>query len=171
MKTLLPLILALGGCMHLAPETGQYDPTHTASSYIGTHESRDRELLQRFVIVNPESTEWCAAFVNATLRRDGKVGSWEVSDHPLLARSFLTWGERVDLENIQRGDIVVFNRGSEGWQGHVGFYIGSAWVDGKQRLGILGGNQEDSVKYSFYDPDRVIGIRRYRESNEVETGQ
>lgn len=171
MKYILPMLL-LSGCMQLAPEiSGEYDPTHTATSYLGTHEIRDRELLQRFVIVNPATTEWCAAFVNATLRKDGKLGSWANSDYPLLAKSFLTWGDRVELENIQRGDVVIFNRGDEGWQGHVGFYIGSATIEGKKKLGILGGNQDDSVSYAFYDPSKVVGIRRYKDHNEVETRQ
>jgi hypothetical protein len=55
------------------------------------------------------------------------------------------------------GDIVVFPRGNQGWQGHVGFYVGrhasGKWV-------ILGGNQANSVRYDLYDSKRVLGIRR-----------
>lgn len=74
-----------------------------------------------------------------------------------MARSFLQWGSPVNPEDIQRGDIVVFPRGREGWKGHVGFYVGrhdsGKWV-------ILGGNQANSVRYDLYDPKRALGIRR-----------
>ena len=79
-----------------------------------------------------------------------------------MARSFLGWGSPINPQDIQRGDIVVFPRGREGWKGHVGFYVGRAkngsWI-------ILGGNQANQVRYDLYDPKRALGIRRYSEIN------
>ena len=63
-------------------------------------------------------------------------------------------------ENIQRGDLVIFPRGNQGWQGHVGFYVGS---DDQGRWVILGGNQDNTVSYRLYNPRRAIGIRRWPE--------
>ena len=74
-----------------------------------------------------------------------------------MARSFLYWGESVEPELIQRGDLVVFPRGNSGWKGHVGFFV-------EERNGqcvILGGNQNNEVRYDLYSPRRALGIRRY----------
>ena len=107
-------------------------------------------------------TEWCAAFVNAVLEVDG-IPSLNDQNRlpPLMARSFLHWGETVDKNSIQRGDVVVFPRGTAGWQGHVGFYVETQVRDGKELWVILGGNQDNQVRYDLYDPRRAIGVRRY----------
>lgn len=147
----LIVILLLASC---APVI---DPVRTAQPYIGLSERHDRTLLRDFVGVDPVRTEWCAAFVNAILELDGIPGSGSVSDVPLMARSFLYWGEPVEPEAIQRGDIVIFPRGDAGWQGHVGFYVETQ--DG--RWVILGGNQYNEVRYDYYKPSRALGIRRH----------
>ncbi len=130
-----------------------------AEEYIGLNEWQNRQQIQRLTGVDPVRTEWCAAFVNAILEIEG-IPSNNIHEYPLLARSFLDWGEAVDPADIQVGDIVVFPRGSQGWKGHVGFYVGkqkdsNKWV-------ILGGNQKNSVRYDLYDPNRALGIRRGR---------
>lgn len=139
--------------------TTSTDSVVTAQPYIGLSERQDRGAIREFVGVDPVRTEWCAAFVNAILEKDGIPGSSSVSDHPLMARSFLTWGESVSPEDIQRGDIVIFPRGDRGWQGHVGFYVETQ--DG--RWVILGGNQYNEVRYDFFKPSRAIAVRRYVE--------
>jgi len=136
------------------------DPTVKASEFYGLHERYDRQQLKDLVGVDPVRTEWCAAFVNAILEMDGIPGSESVSDYPLTARSFLKWGSPINPQDIQKGDIVVFPRGKSSWQGHVGFYIGRGpegqWV-------ILGGNQDNQVRYDYYNPKRALGIRRWTE--------
>lgn len=131
----------------------------TAQPYIGLQERQDRKQIQEFVGVDPVNTEWCAAFVNAILELDGIPGSDSVSAAPLMARSFLFWGEPVEPENIQRGDVVVFPRGNQGWLGHVGFFVeeqNGSWL-------ILGGNQRNEVRYDLYNPRTALGIRRYKD--------
>ena len=132
----------------------------TAQPYIGLEERIHRQELKELLDVDPVRTEWCAAFVNAVLELDGIPGSDSVSDVPLMARSFLFWGERVEPADIQRGDVVIFPRGNQGWQGHVGFYVDKQIVDGKEIWIILGGNQSNEVRYDFYSPNRALGIRR-----------
>ena len=132
----------------------------TAQPYIGLEERIHRQELKELLDVDPVRTEWCAAFVNAVLELDGIPGSDSVSDVPLMARSFLFWGERVEPADIQRGDVVVFPRGNQGWQGHVGFYVDTQYIDGKEIWIILGGNQSNEVRYDFYSPNRALGIRR-----------
>jgi uncharacterized protein (TIGR02594 family) len=107
-----------------------------------------------------DSVPWCSAFVNyvAWLLRLPRSKS-------LLARSWLTIGEVVSLNEAEPGlDVVIFKRG-KGIQpgpkvinapGHVGFYAG---VEGSQIL-VLGGNQADSVSISPYAKSVLLGVRR-----------
>ena len=129
-----------------------------AQEYIGLEERANRRELHQLTGVDPVRTEWCAAFVNAVLELDNIPNLNDQTKYPpLMARSFLYWGESVEPELIQRGDLVVFPRGNSGWQGHVGFFVeerNGQWV-------ILGGNQNNEVRYDLYSPRRALGIRRY----------
>jgi len=149
----LLIVPALSSCQ--SPPSNSVD---TAQEYIGLSERRDRKEIKELVGVDPVRTEWCAAFVNAILNMDGIPGSESVSENPLMARSFLDWGSPINPQDIQPGDVVVFPRGNQGWQGHVGFYVGRTqegyWL-------ILGGNQSNQVRYDLYRPSKAIGIRRY----------
>jgi len=153
----------LAGC-----NASQPDPVVSAQPFIGLEERQDRKQIKEFVGVDPVRTEWCAAFVNAVLELDGIPGSESVSDVPLMARSFLTWGDPVEPENIQRGDVVIFPRGDRGWQGHVGFYTETQTVNGQTYWVILGGNQKNEVRYDLYNPKHALGIRRYKYTQLIE---
>ena len=149
---------------HYAADTAVINPAVSiASDWVGSHQSHDRSRLQEFIGVDPVRTEWCAAFVNSVLEGAGIPGSESVHRYPLLARSFLTWGEGVSREDIQSGDVVIFPRGREGWQGHVGFYVGTVWEADVEYWAILGGNQQNSVSVDLYPADRAISIRRWAE--------
>ncbi len=127
-----------------------------AAQNLGLNEVDQNAALQDFlktggVNLDPATTAWCAAFVNATLKQGGMEGTGSN-----LARSFETWGE--EAKDPQRGDLAVFWRESkESGKGHVGFFDGYN-EDGTIR--VLGGNQGDSVSYSSYNPDQLIGFRR-----------
>jgi uncharacterized protein (TIGR02594 family) len=136
---------------------GDIGKSLTAEKYIGLNEYQNRQQIKQLIGVDPVRTEWCAAFVNAVLSLEG-ISNNDDHKFPLLARSFLEWGQEVDPKDIQVGDIVVFPRGNSSWKGHVGFYVGphehsDKWV-------ILGGNQANSVRYDLYDPKRALGVRR-----------
>lgn len=136
------------------------DTIEIAQEYIGLNEFRDRTELNDILGVDPVRTEWCAAFVNAILEMNDIPSLNDLSyPHPLLARSFLKWGQSIDPENIKVGDVVVFPRGNSSWKGHVGFYVGKhadsdKWV-------ILGGNQQNTVNYRLYHPKHALDIRRW----------
>jgi len=138
------------------------NPLSVAEQYLGYNENTHRAELRNFIGVDPRQTEWCAAFVNSVLHTLGQPGSETVSAHPLLARSFIDWGKPVDHKNQEPepGDVVVFPRGRQSWQGHVGFYVDTVTVDGKEYWQILGGNQRNSVTIELYDPARAISVRR-----------
>ncbi|MDB4331000.1 TIGR02594 family protein [bacterium] len=135
-----------------------------AQEYIGLGERANRRELHQLTGVDPVRTEWCAAFVNAVLELDNIPNLNNQTKYPpLMARSFLYWGEKVDPEFIQRGDVVIFPRGNSGWKGHVGFFVeeqNGKWV-------ILGGNQNNEVRYDFYNPQRALGVRRYPTQEEA----
>lgn len=135
-----------------------YDsPLTAASSMLGASErGPGAAALNDFLTtggqnLDPATTAWCAAFVNASLGAAGQQGTGALN-----ARSFLDWGQAVDQP--QRGDVAVFSRGDpNGWQGHVGFFEGYG-PDGRVR--VLGGNQGDSVSVASFDPSSLLGFRR-----------
>jgi uncharacterized protein (TIGR02594 family) len=160
MKYLL-LILSINILAACATQSNTMSTVTIATQYIGLEERQNRKELKELTGVDPVRTEWCAAFVNAILELEGIPGSESVSDNPLMARSFLDWGTRVEKVDVQKGDIVVFPRGNQGWQGHVGFYVQTQVHNGKEYWLILGGNQDNKVRYDLYPANRVIGIRRF----------
>ena len=136
----------------------EHAPAMIAWQYIDYNEFTHREELKEFTGVDPVRTEWCAAFINAVLRDSGMQGSESVSEYPLTARSFLKWG--YEVTNPKIGDIVIFPRGNELWQGHVGFYFGEVTINGNIFYRILGGNQDNKVSIDLYPATKAISIRR-----------
>ena len=139
-----------------------------AQRFVGTEEvggaMDNPQILAMLRIDNnwPEGDEvpWCSAFVNypCWLLRLPRSKS-------LLARSWLTVGRQVSLDEARAGfDIVILKRG-KGEQpgpenttasGHVGFYAGQD----DDFVQLLGGNQADTVKVSSYPKARILGVRR-----------
>ena len=106
--------------------------------------------------VQDDETPWCAAFVGAVLGEAGLTGTGKLN-----ARSYLKWGDAVDISDARRGDIVVFWRGKkDGWQGHVAFF--DHLTDGK--IWVLGGNQGNAVSIAAYSKGRLLGIRRAKQT-------
>ena len=129
-----------------------------AKTKLGLQEVKDRAKLIEFfkaanINLDPQTTPWCAAFVNACEVAAGKVGTKKVN-----ARSFLTYGVAVKREDAKEGDIVILSRGHSAWQGHVAYFVS---IDDKNSLvTLLGGNQADKVCMSKYDTAKILGIRR-----------
>lgn len=138
-----------------------------AQRYVGIEEvggSLDNPAILAMLRLDnkwPEGDEvpWCSAFTNhicwlARLPRS----------KDLRARSWLTIGKGINLDNAEPGDIIVLKRG-KGEQpgpevldapGHVGFYAGRFG----EFIEILDGNQSDTVKVSRYPVKRLLGVRR-----------
>ena len=160
-------------CCLVAGCNGKQDDTSlisTAIPYLGYAERTHRNELQELTGVDPVRTEWCAAFINSVLEESGIEGSASVSNYPLTARSFLKWGVDVDSKDIAIGDIVVFPRGNQGWQGHVGIYFKTVVVNDVEWYYILGGNQQNKVSVVLYRASKAIGIRRHEEPTEAYGG-
>lgn len=152
--------LVLGACSIGIAESN--NSVISAQPYIGLQERVHRNELKELLDVDPVRTEWCAAFVNAVLEIDSIPNLNDQDKYPpLMARSFLHWGDKVEPVDIQRGDVVVFPRGNQGWKGHVGFYVDTQTHNGREYWIVLGGNQTNEVRYDLYNPQQALGIRRY----------
>ncbi|MBD1208519.1 MAG: TIGR02594 family protein [Ignavibacteria bacterium] len=124
----------------------------TAEIFGDTHNSRIVEYHAATSLrATSDEVPWCASFVNWCLKKATITGT-----NSARARSFLTWGVAVSLEEAERGDIVVLSRGTNVQFGHVGFFAGQ---EGKSVL-VLGGNQSNKVSISPYPLHRILSIRR-----------
>jgi uncharacterized protein (TIGR02594 family) len=138
---------------------GLTNPVEIAGKFKGLNEREHKNVIANFIKkasginINPATTAWCAAFVNGVLGASGGKGTGKLN-----ARSFLSWGQPVD--DPQEGDVVVFSRGNSSWQGHVGFYMGTEVRNGETYIKVLGGNQSNKVKESYYPASRLLGYRR-----------
>lgn len=163
------LVSACGIHIHTYNSYSSYSASSlsTALQWVGYHERTNRNELIDFLGIDPVRIEWCAAFVNSVLASANIPGSDSVHRNPLLARSFLAWGNSVEFDQVEPGDIVVFPRGWAGWQGHVGFYVETVEINGVEYWAILGGNQSNSVNIELYLPSRAIDVRRWSTSTET----
>lgn len=95
-----------------------------------------------------DSVPWCSAFVNWCCKQAGIKGTGLAN-----ARSWLKWG--VPVDKPVEGCIVILKRPPNPASGHVAFFV--------RELGgmveLLGGNQGDQVKLSWYHQADVIGYR------------
>lgn len=123
--------------------TGLY---YEAENFVGLHERKNAKAIQQLTDVNPRVTPWCAAFVNGILKKRGYDTSGSNR-----AISFIDYGRKVT--DPQRGDIVVF-------KSHVGFFQGFVYKNGRKYVAVLGGNQSNSVKVSYYPVNKVRSYRR-----------
>ena len=92
-----------------------------------------------------DQTPWCGTFVAECLTEVGleKASAW------FRALGWTTYGQAVQP---QLGAIMVFRR--EGG-GHVAFYIG----EDDHYYYVLGGNQGNSVSYTWVGKDRLAACR------------
>jgi len=100
----------------------------------------------------PDETAWCSSFVNAV--------AWLLKlprSQSAAARSWLSVGTPVGLDVARVGfDVVVLKRGTQAWQGHVGFYAGTVG----DQVRVLGGNQGNGVTVAVFPLADVLGVRR-----------
>lgn len=143
-----------------------------AQRFVGVSEvpgSMDNPLVLAMLRLDfnwPTSDEvpWCSGFCNFVC--------WLLNlprSHSLLARSWLSVGTPIDIEEARPAfDVVVLSRG-DGPQpgplnhtapGHVGFF--SELNPENDQVMLLSGNQNNKVSYSYYPADRVLGVRRLK---------
>lgn len=104
-----------------------------------------------FPEIDDDETAWCAAAMGAWLKRAGYKPSGK-----LTARSYLDWGDPVELSDVREGDILILPRGNSSWQGHVTFIA----RDVGAFFECVGGNQQNAVTRQRYPKNKILGIRR-----------
>lgn len=113
-----------------------------AFSYINLHEKANNSQIRKVTKVNPARIPWCAAFVNGILNELGIRGTGSNA-----AISFNKY--KTPTKNPTKGDIVVFRH-------HVGFFQGFSG----NRVAVLGGNQSNKVKVSYFSKSSVLSYRK-----------
>jgi uncharacterized protein (TIGR02594 family) len=109
-----------------------------------------------------EVDPWCGSFVHFC----HWILGYRCPNNPAGARQWLHAGKPIDIDDVQRGDVVIFWRDSiAGWKGHVGFFHG--WKDGE--IILLGGNQSDKVSLAVMPKNRVLGCRRPEQEFKFDT--
>lgn len=94
-------------------------------------------------LVDDDETAWCATALNGAMKRAGLPYSSDNPARRLLAQSFRKWGTR--LAKPVPGAIMVFPRGSQSWQGHVGVV---ERVNGNGTVTLISGNDGNAVRRS-----------------------
>lgn len=104
----------------------------------GSDESVRNFLQAGGVTLDPRRDNWCAAFVNSTLKQSGIPGTGS-----MVANSFQNWGTEVKPTEVRKGDVVIETRGKGPGQvgGHVGIATGNV-RDGK--IEMIAGNSGQS---------------------------
>ncbi|CCN35597.1 conserved hypothetical protein [Vibrio nigripulchritudo SO65] len=105
-----------------------------------------------------DETPWCSSFVNWVMIKSGYKGT-----NSAAAISWMKWGQKV--ASTPGAIVVIYNASAANSNltrsgNHVGFLIS----ENDQYFEILGGNQRDQVKVSFY-PKRKWKALGYRLPN------
>lgn len=109
---------------------------------------------------NTDEVPWCASFMVWVFKKAG----YTLSGLNAGARSFARSSSLTKLDKPLYGSVIVFKyNDATNWSGHVGIVVDE--VNGKYK--VLGGNQSDSVKYSFFGKSKVHGF--YWPNNVVKT--
>ena len=140
------------------------DPYGVARNHLGVREipgAKNNPLIVRWHRrlanwINDDETAWCSSFANYCAAEAGYESSGKLD-----ARSWLHVGQPVNLADARPGDVVVLWRGNpNSWTGHVAFL--EHYNAKRGLLYLLGGNQNNEVNITAYDPGKLLGIRRLR---------
>ena len=127
-----------------------------AKMLLGVDEGGNKNLITKFhkaagLNAGP-GTPWCASFVSYVLKESGI--SVEGSAR---ARDWLGKGIPVEKSNLKKGDIIIFARGKNPDEGHLGFF--EKWSANGSPI-IVAGNTNDKVEI-YEERGTVLGYRRF----------
>lgn len=119
----------------------------------GLQETTHKKTLMEFLklgkgtIGDPAVTPWCGDFVETCIAVT--MPTEPLPANPYAAINFMKFGIACAP---QYGAILVFWRGTpNGWQGHIGFYVG----EDATHYHVLGGNQSNAVTITRIAKDRL----------------
>jgi uncharacterized protein (TIGR02594 family) len=96
-----------------------------------------------------DSVPWCGLFMGVCALRAGFPYNSEL----LSSLAWSKWGTFVEKTDAMFGDTLVFVRPGGG---HVAFYI----AESKENFLIYGGNQGDTVGFTWIAKSRLFAVRR-----------
>lgn len=147
-------------------------PLDYAESQLGVKERRGKKhhtAILRYLATTTlgnwarsrDETPWCSAFVNACELKGGHPGTGSA-----LASSWRTYGQKVELDDFELGDILVIKhkRGRDRSTGsRRGFHVGYPYRFTRRWVLMLGGNQSDAVNFKRFSRRRydLVALRRY----------
>ena len=103
-----------------------------------------------------DETAWCSCFVNWCVEKTGLNGT-----NSATALSWNDWHASVAQGDEKPGDIAVFTRHSLVESGgHVSFFV--RYSGDRSRVLLLGGNQSNAVRYSWFPVNGSLGLTAYR---------
>jgi len=122
----------------------------------GLNEKTNNAALRAFLksdgkaLGDPAVFPWCGDFVETciALTQPKEI----LPANPYLARNWMKFGQET---KPRLGAIAVFERGTNGIDGHVTFVVGK----GPGVLYCLGGNQSNGVSVTPIKTDRLLGCR------------
>lgn len=97
-----------------------------------------------------DSIPWCGLAMGAWA---GHADYAYNKNKLLAALEWQHWGNPVKTADASLGDVLVFQRTGGG---HVGLYIG----EDKDSYCVYGGNQSDSVGFTWILKTRLVAVRR-----------
>jgi uncharacterized protein (TIGR02594 family) len=108
-------------------------------------------------VYTDDDTSWCAVFINFLFKITGKPAVDPKGDiyNLMRAKWLLNWGNKVEIKDMKLGDIGILDRAGGG---HVFIIIGK--TPNGNVIG-LGGNQSNSVTFSEFDINRLLGVRTF----------
>ena len=114
-------------------------------------------LCSGYGLETPDEVPWCSAWL--------QVWPWLLGlphSKSAAARSWLTVGTPIDLDDARRGfDVVILSRAGSPTAGHVGLYVEHDAATATVTL--LAGNQGNRVSVATFPRDRILGVRRLYE--------
>lgn len=158
------------------------NPLEVANAFLGLdennpeHQSTIKGFFDRVVPgyteknsdVTKDTKAWCAAFVHNVLSQTGLPTLDANGDNfnYVRAKQYLGLGENIGgFNSAKPGDIMVVRNKKTGGH-HVAFYSGQK----KDRYLMLGGNQNDQVNVTEFNPEKseLLGIRRINGVEDLE---
>lgn len=154
---------------------------NSAAAWNGYNESRDKKCLMELfksqlgVNFDPVAQPWCGVFVASILASQGypypkaypsarsfaspKYNTQDKNGYGTVIWEKGTKDSKLDVANIQVGDIAVFQFGAlSSGKGHVGIVAANGMPG--NRIVLIGGNQSDQVSKVNYNTSKLLSVVR-----------
>lgn len=125
-----------------------------ARTQLGTQEGSAKQIRYAAALGFSPSLQWCSIFLAYGLKH--VAPSISLPDQPAYSGAWLHWpgASPVKLEELQPGDLVIFDWGDGGKTDHVAIFAGHS--------SVIGGNQGNRVSSVPLNRSALVGAVRIR---------